>query len=133
MRRRDYEFVLVIDEHETTVGGLALENILDVITGDLEHEFDPAVLAAIRRDADGLVAPGPASLYAVARALGVNLDDVHEATVGGAVMELLGRVPEPGEVVELDDLRLEVLDVQDGRIKEVRILPMTTDRAPTRH
>jgi CBS domain containing-hemolysin-like protein len=123
MRRRGHEFVLVVDEHDTAVGGVALENIIDVIIGELEHDLDPSALTEMRRENGALLASGSAFIYAVARLLGVDLSDIHHATVAGLVIERLGRVPEPGDVVEADGMRLEVTDVQDGRVKEVRIVP----------
>jgi CBS domain containing-hemolysin-like protein len=121
MRRRGREFVLVVDEYDTTVGGIALENVIDVIIGELEHEVDPTLADAIRQDNEALVTSGSAFVYAVARMLGVDLRDVDQATIGGVVIERLGRLPEPGDVVEVDGLRLEVAGVHDGHVKEVRI------------
>jgi CBS domain containing-hemolysin-like protein len=75
----------------------------------------------IRQDNEALVASGSAFVYAVARMLGVDLRDVYQATIRGVVIERLGRVPEPGDVVEVDGLRLEVAGVHDGQVDEVRI------------
>jgi magnesium and cobalt exporter, CNNM family len=130
MRRRGEEFVLVVDEHGTTVGGVGLENIIEVIIGELEDEFDPTVLGEMRRDDGALVVSGSAFIYAVGRVLGVKLPDVHQATVGGVVIERLGRVPEVGDVVVLDGLQLEVTDVQDGRVNQVRIVHASAANAP---
>jgi CBS domain containing-hemolysin-like protein len=133
MRRRGHEFVLVADERDTIVGGVALENIIDVIVGELEPEFDAGALAQMRYENGTLVASGSAFIHAIGRLLGVELADIHQATVGGAMIERLGRVPEPGDVVEVDGLRLEVTDVQDGRVKKVRIAPVAANGAPTSH
>lgn len=51
MRRHGHEFVLVVDEHGTTVGGVALEDILDAIVGGLELEIDLAT--STRRRSEG--------------------------------------------------------------------------------
>jgi CBS domain containing-hemolysin-like protein len=123
MRRRGQELVLVVDEYETTVGGVALETILDVIVGPLADESAPALAS---RDEDGaLVVPGSAPAYAVARELGVTSPDPHHATVGGVVVERLGRIPEVGDVVVADDLRLEVTDVRGHHVERLRILPVS--------
>jgi CBS domain containing-hemolysin-like protein len=123
MRRRGVDFVLVVDEHGTTVGGVGLEDIIDVIIGELEDEFDPTVLGEMRREDGALMVSGSAFIYAVGRMLGVKLPDLHQATIGGVVIERLGRVPEVGDVVILDGLQLEVTDVHDGQVDEVRIVP----------
>jgi CBS domain containing-hemolysin-like protein len=130
MRRRKEDFVLVVDEHGTTVGGVGMENIFEVIIGELEDEFDPAVVGEMRPEDGAVVAPGSAFIYAVGRMIGVKLPDVHQATIGGVVIERLGRDPEVGDVVALDGLRLEVTDVQDGRVNEVRIVKASAAGTP---
>jgi CBS domain containing-hemolysin-like protein len=123
MRRRGQELVLIVDEHETTVGGVALETILDVIVGWPADGSDRAL--ASRDDGGALVVPGSAFVYAVARELGVTLPDPHHATIGGLVVERLGRVPEVGDVVVLDGLRLEVAEVRGEHVERLRILPVS--------
>jgi CBS domain containing-hemolysin-like protein len=121
MRREGQDFVLVVDEHGTTVGGVGIENVIEVIIGELEDEFDPAVLGEMRREDGAVVVSGSAFVYAVGRVLGVTLPDVHQATIGGIVIERLGRIPQVGDVVVLDGLHLEVTRVQNGRVDEVRV------------
>ena len=48
-------------------------------------------------------------------------DDTESTTVGGLVMEWLGRVPHAGEAVERDGIRLEVLSSDELRVKQVRV------------
>jgi CBS domain containing-hemolysin-like protein len=131
MRGSGQEFVLVVDEHGTTVGGVGFENIVEVIIGELEDEFDPTVLPEMRREDGALVVSGSAFIYAVGRVLGVKLPEVHQATIGGVVIERLGRLPEPGDVVVLDGLQVEVTDVQDGHVNEVRIVQASSASAPS--
>jgi CBS domain containing-hemolysin-like protein len=132
MRQQGHEFVLVVDEHDTTVGGVALETIIDLIVGELEHGIDPAELDEVRREDGALVASGSAFVHAVARLLGLDIRDIHQATIGGVVIERLGRAPRPGDVVDVDGLRLEVTAVQDGRVLEVRIMPAPAVGTPAR-
>ena len=53
----------------------------------------------------------------------MTIDAPHEATVGGHLTEQLGRVPDPGETVQLDGAALEVLDADDTRITALRSPP----------
>jgi hypothetical protein len=59
------------------------------------------------------------------------LPEDHEATtIGGVVLERPGRMAEPGDVVELDGLRLEVIQVKEGRPRQVRIVEEPTADTP---
>jgi CBS domain containing-hemolysin-like protein len=70
-----------------------------------------------------VIVDGAAPLNAVASALGVAFTDPDEATIGGHVLELLGRLPEPGETVPIDGYRAEVLAADETRITELRFTP----------
>ena len=60
--------------------------------------------------------------YLAACQLGITLEGGHEATVGGVVLEHLGRLPEPGEEVSVDGVRFQVLAAKDAQIQELRLL-----------
>jgi CBS domain containing-hemolysin-like protein len=94
-------------------------------------EFDPLASNLIDRR-DGLaVVRGTAPVNLVEHELGLDFAEAHEATVGGHVVELLGRLPEQGEVVELAGCPVEIVAVAEGRIVEMRV-PLDGSRAATR-
>ena len=101
LRRKRQHMALVVDEYGTTVGLVTLEDIIEEIVGEFEEEEDGEHDLEIRRDGDYLVLAGAAQLGDVEDALGVEIENTGEATIGGHLIELLGRVPEAGEAVDL--------------------------------
>jgi len=129
LRRARQHIALVVDEHGTAIGLVTLEDILEEIVGEIEDEFDvePDATELIAPDGDDVLVKGAASIYVVAERLGLEIDNPDEATIGGHVLELLGRIPKLGEVIDVDGRRAEVTDVDDTRVIELRFLAASSD------
>ncbi len=123
LRRGRQHVALVIDEHGTVTGLVALEDIIEEIVGEIEDEFDPEAEEHVRREGGKVIVDGSAPIGLLARELGLEIEDPHEATVGGHLLELLGRLPEAGEKVEIDGFAAEVANVEGGRITELSFEP----------
>jgi CBS domain containing-hemolysin-like protein len=121
LRGQRQHIALVVDEHGTVVGLLTLEDLLEELVGDIQDEYDPEAERLIRADGDALRIDGEAPLRIVTERLDLALDDPHEATIGGHVVEELGRVPREGEVVELHGVRFEVVAATDTQVEELRV------------
>jgi CBS domain containing-hemolysin-like protein len=120
LRRQREHLAIVVDEHGTAVGIVTLEDVLEEIVGEIEDEFDPEQSEAIVEVDGELRISGNASVRDTAAALGVELDEIHEATMSGFVIEQLGRMPLRGEHVALDGADLEVTRVGEARVEELR-------------
>ena len=123
LQRRRQHIALVVDEHGTTIGLVTLEDILEELVGEIEDEFDPETVEHIRHDGDVAVVDGSAPIRLLAQELGIVIEDPHEATIGGHILEQLGRMPHVGEVVAVDGYDAEVAGVADARITALRFRP----------
>jgi CBS domain containing-hemolysin-like protein len=118
---------LVIDEYGGTDGLVSIEDIVEMIVGDIEDEHDETDTPVIQASADGsFITDARASLEDVSKALGLNLNATADAeevdTIGGLITTLAGRVPVRGEIVTAPDgLEFEILDADPRRLKRIRI------------
>lgn len=118
---------LVIDEYGGTDGLLSIEDIVEVIVGDIEDEHDEAAPVLVEAAADGsFVADARAELEVVAKVTGHDLRALDETgeieTLGGLIAALAGRVPVRGEVIGAgSNVEFEVLDADPRRLKRVRL------------
>ena len=127
MQARRIQMALVIDEYGGTDGLASLEDVVEVIVGDIEDEHDDEAVM-VRETAPGTwEADGRAELDDLAEALGVTLmgDDERDEdidTLGGLIFVRLGRVPARGEVVQVvRGHEFQVLEADARRIRRVRI------------
>ncbi|QRM29591.1 hemolysin family protein [Microvirga sp. VF16] len=118
---------LVIDEYGGTDGLVSIEDLVEMVVGDIEDEHDEDSTLTIVPAADGTyIADARASLDEVKDVLGLDLTDEEGAedidTIGGFIVTLAGRVPSRSEVIEgPSGLEFEVLDADPRRVKRLRV------------
>ncbi len=127
LRRERQHMALVVDEHGTAIGIVTLEDLLEEIVGEIEDEFDPSGAEFVRRDGDTVVIQGGAPLRLVEEELGIAPTAAREATIGGHVVEALGRLPRQGEVVQVDGHPLEITRVGEAQVEELRAEPVSQE------
>jgi CBS domain containing-hemolysin-like protein len=127
MQARRVQMAVVIDEYGGTDGLVSLEDVVEIVFGDIEDEHDDHEAPMIVQEADGaFLADARADLDDLEQALGTRLDlgSEHEDvdTVGGLVFTLLGRIPGTGEQIAVPGgLLFEILDSDTRRVKRLRI------------
>jgi CBS domain containing-hemolysin-like protein len=117
---------LVIDEYGGTDGLASIEDIVEMIVGDIEDEHDFDEGPDVEATADGTyIANARAALDEVWQTIGVDLDVFTDAedvdTLGGLVTALAGHVPVRGEIIADRDFEFEILDADPRRVKKVKI------------
>jgi CBS domain containing-hemolysin-like protein len=127
MQAARIQMALVIDEYGGTDGLASLEDIVEMVVGDIEDEHDDEEVMFAKTSDDVFVADARVELEEIAAAIGSDfdvrdlIDDVD--TLGGLVFASLGRIPARGEVVQaLPGFEFQVLDADPRRVKRVRIV-----------
>lgn len=122
MQQESTHMVIVVDEYGNTAGLATMEDLLEVIIGEIrdEHEPDSDVVEDGR---GGYIVSGNFDLDRVADLLASfrREEDIESTTIGGLVTEWLGRVPKSGESADRDGLHIDVLASDDLRVEQVRI------------
>ncbi len=128
------QMALVIDEYGGTDGLVSLEDIVEMVVGDIEDEHDEDE-PLITKAGDGIfIVDAKAEIDEVAKVIGDGFTGGEHGeyvdTIGGIIFNALGRVPARGEVVQaIPGFEFHVLDADPRRVKRVRIVQ---GRAPAR-
>lgn len=125
------QMALVIDEYGGTDGLVSLEDIVEMVVGDIEDEHDDEAEMIAQTSEDTFVADARAELEDIAKAIGKDFDvgDKREDvdTLGGLIFSTLGRIPVRGEVVRaIPEFEFHVLEADPRRIRRVRIVRRRT-------
>lgn len=134
MQATRIHLALVIDEYGGIDGLVSMEDIVELIVGDIADEHDEDEAPSVVRQADGsFIADARASLDDVVATVGPEFDlgtaaeDVD--TLSGYIVTLAGHVPARGEVVPGPaPFEIEVLDADPRRVKKVRIYNINARR-----
>jgi CBS domain containing-hemolysin-like protein len=129
MQEEKFHMAIVIDEYGGTAGLVTLEDLLEELVGEIVDEFDEETPTVERLGPDAVVVSARYSVDDADDLLGAELPQGPWDTVGGLMLDLVGRVPDEGDSVEIPGFRLTALEVRGRRIGRVRI-DRTADPEP---
>ncbi|MCH7789898.1 MAG: HlyC/CorC family transporter [Acidobacteria bacterium] len=120
---------VVIDEHGGFAGILTIEDLLEEIVGEIDDEHDVYEPALTRVEEPGsTIMAGSLHGDEVRDACGFEMPDGDYETIAGFVVALLGHIPVPGEIVDQDGWRIEVVAMDRRRVATVRVAQPRGDR-----
>ena len=127
MRSSRIHMGLVVDEFGGVDGLITIEDLVEEIVGEIEdeHDFDEGAAMVLRQSADHLVVKATLPVSRFNQLVKTALDETEFDTLGGAVTDQLGHVPQRGETVEFEGHEVEVLsaDARQARLLRVARLP----------
>lgn len=134
MRQKGQPLAVVIDEHGTVAGIATIEDLVEEIVGKSGNDGKPPAPDVVREPDGGLVMRGSMAIGTVEELLGVKFGDKTDeavTTLAGLLSHASGKVPAPGDKVDLEGHRFEVLEANQRKVLRVRIRKQMK-AAPTR-
>lgn len=121
MQQGAYGLVLTVDEFGGIAGLATLKQLLEVIVGQVEEEEGSQDEAYVSLDENTYRLDAGVSILEINDELELDLPVGDYQTVAGFILDKLGRIPEEGDVVEYQDLRLTVKLMDGVRIDKVEL------------
>lgn len=117
---------VVVDEYGDIKGLVTIEDILEEIVGDFTTSMSPSLAEEVMPQNDGSVLiEGSASVREINKAFNWQLPEQEARTINGMLLEALEEIPAIATRVQIGHYNVDILDVQDNMIKQVRITPKT--------
>lgn len=122
LQKSRMHLAIVVDEYGGTAGLVTIEDLLEEIVGEIQDEYDvePQMIEPVSDNEVRVDAR--VSLDDINRLLNVNWQAEDSDTIGGFVYEQLGRIPEPGNAVQVGSFVINVLSTEGARLKQLSIV-----------
>ena len=120
-QKQDNNLSLVVDEYGEIQGLLTMEDIFTEIVGkfgaakaELEKEF------LVKKDGT-VIADGNSKIRELNNFMNWDIDEDGSKTINGAITDFLDQIPQENVCLEIDDYRIEILNIDDNSIEKVKI------------
>jgi putative hemolysin len=116
------QLAIIVDEFGSTAGVISVEDIVEEIVGDIRDEYDTTeTVEYVQHSEDSYTVDASINLHDLNRLLDADLPSDEYDSLGGYLYAQFGRIPDRGQTLDVDNLRLRVESVEGVRIRNVTI------------
>jgi putative hemolysin len=130
MQKKRIHMALVVNEYGGISGLVSLEDLIEEIVGEIRDEYDTES-PVIQLPNGTMVIDASISLRDLKEDHQISLPESPEyETLGGFLMTALQKIPQPGDVVEIEEKRIKIVEMVGQRIAKVKLekLPESTEK-----
>lgn len=121
MKKEKTQMAIVVDEYGGTAGLLTIEDLVEVIVGDIDDEYDEEEEEIVKINDKEYLVEGSTKISDVNEQLGINLESEEFDSIGGFIIGYLKRIPEENEIIEVENVKFKVESIDKNRINKIRI------------
>ncbi|MDR2174524.1 MAG: hemolysin family protein [Synergistaceae bacterium] len=121
MRRDHVHIAIVVDEYGGIAGVVTMEDLLEEIVGEIQDEYDQEAPDILEEGNGTYLVQGNMNLADLSEALQCPFESEDAESIAGLVLSLAGKFPEDNDEFEYGDWVIKVVDLEDHRIKLLRL------------
>lgn len=122
MKKDKSQMAIVVDEYGGTAGLITIEDLVEVIVGDIEDEYDEEEDEIQVISSKEFLVEGSTKISEVNEVLNINLESEEFDSIGGYIIGYIKHIPEENEIIEVDRVKFNIESVDKNRIKKIRIM-----------
>ena len=122
MKNDKSQMAIVVDEYGGTAGLITIEDLVEVIVGDIEDEYDEEEDEIEVISSNEFLVEGSTKISDVNEVLDINLESEEFDSIGGYIIGYIKHIPEENELIEVDGVKFNIESVDKNRIKKIRIM-----------
>jgi CBS domain containing-hemolysin-like protein len=115
------KMAIVVDEHGGVSGLVTMEDVVEEIVGEIQDEYDTEEAQITENGPLDFTVSGATEVEELEELFDAELAEDDFVTIGGLVTRNLGRLPHKGETLTVEGLIIEILDVDEKKVKKLRI------------
>jgi CBS domain containing-hemolysin-like protein len=119
-KREPIQLAFVVDEFGSLIGLVTATDVMEAIAGEMPDEHEPVTEPMVRSEQGMWVIDGRADIDELRQRLDLHLsEDVDFNTAAGLILDVMGRLPEVGDEVEIDAWRFRIEAMDGARIERI--------------
>jgi len=131
LQKRGLHMGVVVDEYGGCIGLTTVEDLLEEIVGEIEDEYDKPEQKFEPYPGGGYIIDGEMEIDAINETIKLNLPTGDYETLAGLVLNHLETIPQPGEQVTVEDVRLTVKETSRRKIQSIIAIKIIPEKLPT--
>lgn len=116
---------IVIDEYGGTAGIVTIEDILEELFGEIEDEFDIQEDICRRIAKDTYIISGKVEVDHINEKYNLNIEEGDYETLSGFITSKCGKIPAEGEVITIDNFRIQIIRATAQKVDLVKLSLLT--------
>jgi magnesium and cobalt exporter, CNNM family len=121
MKQKHTQMVIVIDEFGGTSGLVTLEDVIEEIIGDFYDEHHPVDADILQISENDVVLRAKVRIDEINERFHLNLNSEEADTIGGFVLQELGKIPHVGDMIDVPGASIRVEEMSRWKIKTLRL------------
>ena len=115
------QMAIVVDEYGGVSGLVTVEDVVEEIVGELHDEFDTGEAQVTQINTNEFRVDARTPTDELSEQLGIDFTGIGYDTIGGFVLNELGKIPSPGDSFNYNETKIEVLSTIGRRLKHIKI------------